>query len=82
MVGSTVCNAGLPLYSKVFMISLEPIKVSMKKKRRRKAQRFEGPGRNYIPIETGPCTTANFLNADIYAAGVPPERVSLDIISS
>ena len=33
--GSTVCNAGHPRYLRVFVISLKPIKVSMKKKRRK-----------------------------------------------
>ncbi len=45
-VGSTVCNAGLPPYSKVFLISLEPIKVSMKKKEEEKSKEW----REWPPI--------------------------------
>lgn len=46
-VGSTMCNAGLPSYSKVFVISLEPIKVSMKKKEERKWEKWSGERRIY-----------------------------------
>ena len=69
-IGSTVCNAGLPSYSQVFMISREPIKVSMKKKKEEKGVENPGGGRLKIYLFLrGPCTTANIQSRSEICCG-------------
>ena len=63
-VSSTVCNAGFPSYSKGFLISLEPIKVSMKKRKRKRKQSKDatGAGDGYILGLRWPLHDSKFLS--------------------
>jgi hypothetical protein len=73
---TTMCNAGSPSYSAVFMISAQSIKVSMKKKRKEESKKW-AEAREYIGEGRWSVHVCNLQK--IHGAAERPELLSLGV---